>query len=146
MKRYLTIFFIAATLFSFNSKSINAQTDSENSVKITLNKILDFSKSKSYEKASGLIAYSGDDKTKYLKNVYDSSNKDELNQVKRICKKISALLDISDTHNIDKIESMKIEGLDGYKAIVSFVSGTQKLETSFEFISINQNIVLFNMN
>lgn len=146
MKRYLFSFVITTIVFLFGNVTNFSQSDAENSVKNTMNKILEFSKSKSYEKAAVLIAYSGEDQSKHFKLVFDPTNKEDLNQIKRICKKISALIDISDSYKIDKIEPKKIDAIDGYKVIVSFISGSQKLETSFEFAQINSVYVLFNMN
>ena len=97
MKRTLTLGLILLILFTSGSKMIFAQ-GAEAAVKSTLGKLFDYSKSKAYEKASALIAYNGEDRTRNQKDAFNSTNKDELNQVKRVCKKISALIDLCSKH------------------------------------------------
>ena len=96
-----SIFFVLIVLIS-RSNILLAQNESESAVKTTLTKLFDFSKSKSYEKAASYIAYEGEDKNRVGKESFNAVNKDELNQVKRVCKKISALIDLSSKHEFGK--------------------------------------------
>ncbi len=140
---YLYYGMLALLLFT----GINfSQDNSENSLKTTLDEIFSNSKAKTYEKAAVLLVYNGEDKARNGVDTFNPANADELDQVKRICKKISALLDISEQHLINKIEAVKIKGSDGYKVIVGFKSGDQTLETSFEFIKLSKGYALLNVN
>ena len=135
------------TLFLFSACGlIFPQNNDESSVRSTLKNIIDYSKSKSYDKAAVLIAYDGDDKARIGNDTFNSTNKDDMIQVKRICKKISALIDISDKYSVSKVDAAKVDGMDGYKALVIFTSGDQELETEFEFIKLAKGYALLNVN
>ena len=138
---------ILITIFFFSTCGIiYSQNNDENSVKSTLKNILDYSKAKSYDKAAVLIAYNGDDKSKIGVDTFNPADKDDMVQVKRICKKISALIDISDKYSVSKIDAVKIEDKTGYKVLVIFTSGNQELETDFEFIKLAKGYALLNVN
>jgi hypothetical protein len=110
-------------------RPVIAQNSPQGDVKNNLVKLLDYSKSKAYDKAAFLIVYDGEDKTRVQKDSFNPANKDELNEVKRKCKKISA----SGTKDI-------------YTLNVVFISGEQKLSTSFSFIKCEKGYLLSNMN
>ena len=82
--------------------NIKAQTSQE-----TLKQILDFSKAKKYVEAAALIAYDGSDETKKFKVPFNAKNENEFNSVKRICKKVKALMDISDSYEIGSAKEEK---------------------------------------
>lgn len=145
MKRTLALGLILLIVFSSGSKMIYAQ-GAEAAVKSTLNNLFDFSKAKVYEKASALIAYDGDDKSRNQKDAFDAANKDELYQVKRVCKKISALLDLSSKHEFGKFETKKDGPNENYIIEVNFISGEQKLVTAFSFIKTEKGYLLININ
>ena len=136
----ITIFFLSACGIVYS------QNNDENSVRSILKNILDYSKAKSYDKAAVLIAYNGDDKSRFGADTFNPADKDDMVQVKRICKKISALIDISDKYAVSKIETAKIEGKPGYKVLVIFTSGNQELNTDFEFIKLAKGYALLNVN
>ena len=140
-----SIFFVLFVLVS-GSNILLAQNESESVIKTTLTKIFDFSKSKSYEKASSYIAYEGEDKNRVGKESFNAINKDELTQVKRVCKKISALVDLSSKHEFGKFSIQKDGEKESYTIEVNFVSGDQKLVTSFKFIKIANGLLLTDMN
>ena len=123
-----------------------AQSNEENSVRTSLNSIMELSKGKSYTKLATLIAYKGSDKSREFKTTYDPTDKNEINEVQRIGKKIAALINLSDGYKIDKLESTKINGLPGYNITVGFSSGSQTLSTNFEFIKLPKGYVLYDMN
>lgn len=144
MKRILALG-LMLLIFSSGSKMIFAQ-GAETAVKNTLTSLFDYSKSKAYEKAAALIAYDGEDRTRVQKDAFNTANKDELNQVKRICKKISALLDLSSKHEFGKFETKKDEQDVNYIIEVNFISGEQKLVTAFSFIKTDKGYLLININ
>jgi len=145
MKRTLSIGLMILIVFAAGSKVILAQS-AETGVKSALSDLFNYSKSKSYEKASALIVYDGEDKSRNQKDSFNSADKDELNQVKRVCKKIAALLDLSSKHEFGKFESKKEGAGDNYLIEVGFISGDQKLVTTFTFIKTDKGYLLSNIN
>ena len=112
----------------------------------SLTSLFELSKAKSYEKAAALIAYDGEDKARLKKDAFNATNKEELAQVKRICKKISALIELSSKYDFGT-SSVKQEGENEIQLIeVNFISGAQKLVTEFSFIKTEKGYLLFNMN
>jgi hypothetical protein len=127
-------------------KPITAQNSPQTDIKNNLVKLLDYSKSKSYEKAALLIAYEGEDKTRVQKDSFNPANKDELTEVKRKCKKISALIELSSKYEITSFVPAASGTKDAFKLNVVFISGEQKLTTSFDFIKCDKGYLLSNMN
>jgi len=123
-----------------------AQNSPQSDIKNTIVKLLNYSKSKAYDKAALLIAYDGEDKTRILKDSFNPVNKDELTEVKRKCKKISALLDLSSNYEIGTLIVPASESKDAFTLNVVFISGEQKLTTSFNFIKSEKGYLLANMN
>ncbi|MDH7604479.1 MAG: hypothetical protein QHH13_06225 [Melioribacter sp.] len=144
MKKFLFIIFGLAILLSYSS--VYAQNSDEKIIKETLTKLLNYSKEKSFEKAASIIAYTGEDKSREYKTSFDASNKEELNQVKRICKRISALLDISSNYETGKVTVSKENNIDIYTAEVTFISGEEKLKTNFKFVKIDKGFLLLSVN
>lgn len=143
MKRLINIAILGLLITVFGAQVQNAQANDASTVKSVLKSLLDYSKSKSYDKAASLIAYEGDDKNRTNKDSFNATNKEELNQVKRICKKISALLELSNSH-----ESGEFKSLEGgvYSMQVIFISGEQKLVTTFSFEKTEKGFLLTGMN
>ncbi len=139
MKYLLQIFL----LFLF-TMTLFAQ-DSENEVKKQLNKLIELSKSKNYDKAALLIAYNGEIKERINKDSFDSTKKNELEKVKRICKKISALIDLSSKYEISNYYVDK-NNPEIHIVEITFTSGTQNLVTQFSFIRNENGFLLTNMN
>ncbi|MDF1612976.1 hypothetical protein [Stygiobacter electus] len=139
MKYLLQIFL----LFLFTMTLI-AQ-DSENEVKKQLNKLIELSKSKNYDKAALLIAYNGEIKERVNKDSFDPTKKNELEKVKRICKKISALIDLSSKYEISNYYVDK-NNPEIHIVEITFTSGTQNLVTQFSFIRNEKGFLLTNMN
>ncbi len=139
MKYLLQIFL----LFLFTMTLI-AQ-DSESEVKKQLNKLIELSKSKNYDKAALLIAYNGEIKERVNKDSFDSTKKNELEKVKRICKKISALIDLSSKYEISNYYVDK-NNPEIHIVEITFTSGTQNLVTQFSFIRNENGFLLTNMN
>lgn len=146
MKSKLSFLLLGYFVLLLMSELNYSQSNRENSVDYVLKNLFDYSINKSYDKAALLIAYNGDDKSRNGTDTFNPADINELDQVKRICKKISALIDISEQHSINKIEAVKIKGVDGYRAVVGFKSGNQTLETVFEFIKLLNGYALLNIN
>lgn len=134
---------ITGILFTFILGTINAQDFSD--VKAKLNNLLELSKAKSYDKAASLIAYQGDDKARE-NTAFDATKKDELEKVKRICKKISALIDLSSKYDVGEVKNTSTETATSFNVEVTFTSGTQKLATLFTFTKTDKGLLLTNMN
>lgn len=144
MKRVLYfILFISLTLMR---SSDFAQKTEESIVKEIVVKLFSYCKEKSFDNAAKLIAYTGEDKNREFKTSYNSNNKDELNQVKRICKKISALLELSNKYEFGKFYVTKEGNLDIYCAEIIFISGEEKLTTTFKFTKTPAGYLLINLN
>lgn len=125
-----------------NAEDNIAQDSADGIIKDVLTKLLTYSKNKSYEKAASLIAYSGEDKNRELISPFDPANKEELNQVKRVCKKISAILDLSSKYELGEIEKSNESGKEVATVKVDFVSGDQKLTTVFRFIKTDTGFLI----
>ncbi|MCX7874691.1 MAG: hypothetical protein N2321_00845 [Melioribacteraceae bacterium] len=134
--KFTLILLVTINLFAQNNES---------EVKTQLNKLIELSKAKNYEKASLLIAYNGDDKERINKDNFDPSKKDELEKVKRIAKKISALIDLSSKYEITNFLIDKSNPEINIVEI-TFTSGTQNLVTQFSFIKTEKGYLLTNMN
>lgn len=117
-----------------------------NDVKSNLKNLFELSKAKSFDKAATLIAYEGEDKTRIQKESFNSANKDEIAQVRRICKKISALIELSSKYEFGEPITKKDSDKEIQTIEVSFVSGDQKLATEFSFVKTEKGYLLFNMN
>lgn len=140
---------VSLVMFSFMILLLDlnyAQNSEETAVKETLTRLLNYSKEKSFDNASKLIAYIGDDKNREFKTPFDPSKKEELNQVKRICKKISALLDLSSKYEFGKISIINEENQKTYNAEVVFISGEERLITTFKFVKTSTGYLLINLN
>lgn len=131
------------TIFALTT--IKAQNADE-LVKANLTTLFELSKTKAYDKAALLIAYNGEEKARVQVDSFNPANKEELNQVKRICKKISALLDLSSKHEMGKIKLEEVNGVSVNNIDVSFISGDQKLITSFSFVKTEKGYLLSDMN
>lgn len=143
MKRFCFLIGIF-TILTFSV--LNAQNSEERIIKNNISKLLSFSKEKSYENAAKLIVYKGEDKERELKASFNANNADELNYVKRICKKMAALLELSSKYEFGKFSTSKENDLPVYNQDVIFISGEEKLTTVFKFIRTEQGYLLLEMN
>ncbi|MFA3782409.1 hypothetical protein ABRY23_05020 [Melioribacteraceae bacterium 4301-Me] len=133
-------------IFTIIITSSVIEAQDENLIKNSLNTIFTLSITKNYEKAAEFIAYSGSDSSRYWTDTYKSSDKEELNQVKRICKKIAALNEISDKYKVTSITTKKINNVTVYSVGVNFISGQQQLKTELDFIKLGNKYILTEMN
>lgn len=146
MKNSFKILMTGLMILAFGI-SITAQNLSpEKAAASALIKLFDFSKARNYDKAAGLIAYTGNDKARYMVSKFSAANKEELDQVRRVCKKISALLEISQKYEMGAFVLSEEGGKQIYTSDVIFISGEQKLHTTFKMIKIGFDFCLMDMN
>jgi hypothetical protein len=146
MKNQIKYVLMVLMLVIIALRPVIAQNSPQVEIKNNLVKLLDYSKSKAYDKAAFLIVYDGEDKTRVQKDSFNPANKDELNEVKRKCKKISALIELSSKYEIGDFIPAPSGTKDVYTLNVVFISGDQKLSTSFSFIKCEKGYLLSNMN
>ena len=124
-----------------------AQTENKNElIKSSVNKLFEECKNGNYQKAAVLIAYSGKDAQRDLKESYNYKNSKEAAKVKRIAKKIKAFLDISDKFTFGNIKIQENEGVTSYTVEVLFISGSQELKTLFTFTGSGDKLLLADLN
>lgn len=138
MKNIKSLSVFILFLFLFNLTSF---AQDKKDIKSVLKNIIELSKEKKYDEAAKLIAYSADDKKKDYKTV-TAANKDQMNYVKRVVKRISALSEVSSSFNIGDIKQEKIGTIDYQSVTVDFISGTQKISSGFRFITLNGALLL----
>jgi hypothetical protein len=130
-------------LFLIFGSFIFAQTDSEKDViKNTFAKIVEISKQKDISPATGLLAYSGDNKTRDLKTPLNFADTEDNNSARRLLKKIKAFFDISDSYSVVNIQTKNINDVITYVLTVNFKSGAQNLTSNFVFVKIDNKFLL----
>lgn len=110
-------------------------------VKSVMGTIIEMSKSKNYDAAAKYIAYRPDDKKMEYKTPV-LGNKEQMNYIKRLLKRIGALADVSASYNIGAVTPQDVSGIKFEKVSVDFISGSQKLNSSFLFINIQGSYLL----
>ena len=121
--------------------SLIAQTD-ESSIKAALANLFSYSKSNAFDKAALLIAYDGENKERINKDSFDPQKQNELDLVKRRCKKISALLNLSTKYELGQIIKKEENDKVIFSVEVNFISGEQKLTESYNFIKTDKGFLL----
>ncbi|MEG8947779.1 hypothetical protein [Rosettibacter firmus] len=139
---FITLLLIMSLVFKISF----AQSSEEKLIKETIINLLNFSKDKSFEKAAKLIAYTGEDKTREYKTSFNPVVAEELNQVKRICKKISALMQVSTNYEFGKVDITKENNMNIYNAELIFKSNEEKLITKFRFVKTESGYLLLSVN
>lgn len=112
----------------------------------TVDDLFSLSKNKEYETVCNLIAFTGDDQSRKYKSSLNPKSKSELDQAKRIAKKIKAYIDISDSHKILRSSSGTIDETEIQTVVVGFKSGNQQLEIPFKFIKIKDGFLLIDID
>ena len=131
-------------ILSFNFLSAQPAGDAEQ-IKSTLTKIFEMSKADNYDACAAYIIYSGDDKKREFVDTYNIKDRSEAKDVKRICKKIKALLDITDKYNFTTLTTEKADGRDIFVQMIDFKSSGQQLSTKFEFIKVGDKYLLLSV-
>ena len=119
-----------------------AAQNSEAEVKAQTAKIFELCKNNDFKSVGKLFAYHGKDATRNLKSSYNFENSDEQKEIKRICKKISSYLKISDKYEFSEYSEKEESGVTNYIQKVLFSSGNQKIATSFVFIKVSEVLLL----
>jgi hypothetical protein len=131
---------------SFFISVISAQPNKEaDEIKNTLTVIFDLSKADDFESTAKYIVYSGDDKGRKFVDTYNYKERREAKDVKRIAKKIKALLDITDKYNFIDFKSETRDANKVYIQMVNFESSGQQLTTKFEFLKVGDKYLLLNV-
>lgn len=129
---------IILTLFILMGNIIAQPEITEADLKSALSTIIDQSVKEDFAKAANLMLFDG---TKE-KRAFNSADISEMKTVKRLCKKIKAYIDLSDSYEYNKYTPTNIDGLPGSILDVSFKSGDQKLNISFSFVKLSGKILL----
>ncbi|MDZ7764893.1 MAG: hypothetical protein U5K00_10750 [Melioribacteraceae bacterium] len=124
--------------------SINAQ-ESE-ALSKTVGELFAFSKNKNYQAVCSLIAFSGENSSRKYKSSLNPKSKSELDQGKRIAKKIKAYLDISDSHKILRSSSETVDETQLQTLVIAFTSGSQQLKIPFKFVKVEDKFLLVDID
>ncbi|MGK9477673.1 hypothetical protein [Melioribacter sp. OK-6-Me] len=136
---------VLMTVFVIPQKNI-VPPQEENKIHNTVEELFKLSKQKNYERAAALIVYNGEDSNRKLKSVLNPNNEDELNTARRICKKISALLNVSEKYTIKEIVDDNMQDNKITKVTVSFLNAGQELLVTLKFIKLPSGYALLEMN
>jgi hypothetical protein len=139
-KKLLTLVF----LFLLVGVSFSQVTEEE--AKKSTDLFFSYCKVNDFQNSAKLLAYYGADKLRLYKDFYNPNNPDELKEVKRICKKVTATLLISDSFSFGKIENKEVNGVKLQSLEVQFLSGTQKIKRKILFIKIDKTAAIFDYN
>lgn len=138
MNRFLNIVVI---IFLFTG-ILFAQTAEQDSIKSIINKLFEYSKTENYSRVASLIAYDGNDQTRYLSSSMNIQDAKEESKVKRIVKRIKAMLDISDSFSFGEFSTKPDPKFKITRIEVLFKSGDQELKTMFSFVQNSQKYLL----
>lgn len=122
--------------------SISLTAQENDGLSSTVDDLFSFSKNKNYEAICDLIVFTGDDPSREYKSSLNPKSKSELDQAKRIAKKVKAYLDISDSHEILRSSSETVDETEIQTVVVGFKSGNQQLEIPFKFVNIGNKYLL----
>ena len=117
-----------------------AQSDAQ--VTAVVKELFNYSQNENYTEAAGFIAYQGSDNSRNLSDPYDNKDKNELKQVARICKKIKAFIDLSDSYEFGRFDSDTEEGRKIFSKEVLFKNEGQTLSTIFYFVPSEKGLLL----
>jgi hypothetical protein len=135
---------ILLIFFSFVSFAQNETT--EETVSSAIENLFSVSKSKDYKEACSLIAFTGNDASKYYLVPLNPKVTYDLEKAERIAKKIKAYLDISDSYEIKSVSSHEENEHKFIDVVVGFKSGKQTLDIDFKFVEVNNNLLLVSVD
>ena len=119
---------------------------SEAKAKKTVENFFTLCKKSDYKNASNLLAYNGKDKARIYKDFFNPNNPDEFKEVKRVCKKVTATLLISDSYSFGKFRDRTIDKKKFKSLDVIFLSGKQKVKQKVLLIDINGKTAIYDFN
>jgi len=140
--KILFFLFLAASIYTLEAQTIGREESAKNTV-LTL---LQLSENEKFEEAAYYIAYKGNEKERVDNDTYNYKVSDEAKKVRRICKKINALLNISDSHEFGNFYTRKRSGKINYVFDLFFISGEQKIRVEFSFIDFNNRLILIDLD
>ncbi|MDA3862034.1 MAG: hypothetical protein PF445_12500 [Melioribacteraceae bacterium] len=141
----LKIVIITLILLIFGTNFSLAQVTVDEAKKAT-ESFFTLCKKNDFKNSAKILAYSGADKSRLYKDIYNANNPDEFKEVKRICKKVNATLLISDSYSFGKFRDRTIDGKKLQSLDVQFLSGSQKIRRKILFIKIKGVATIFDYN
>ncbi|MBN1637381.1 MAG: hypothetical protein JW866_00315 [Ignavibacteriales bacterium] len=139
-KLFLILSYFLFTSFLFSNVNCSGSNQvQEEKIKTMVNKFLDYCDKKDYQSASRYLLYNGEVVNRKYKEIFNYSNVDEKKEVDRICKKVNAMLIISDSYTNGSISQETKEGISWSVLEVFFKSGEQVLRQSFYVLEISEN-------
>ena len=145
MKRSFLILTVAIFSLLFVGSTSFAQI-SEAEAKKSIENFFALCKKSDFKNASNSLAYSGKDKSRIYKDFFNPNNPDEFKEVKRVCKKVTATLLISDSYSFGKFRDKTIDGKKFKSLDVVFLSGEQKVKQKVLLLEINGKAAIFDYN
>jgi len=142
VSKILFFLFLTASLSTLEAQTISKEELAGN----TVLKLLQLSEKEKFEDAANLIAYKGKEKERVDNDIYNYKVSDEAKKVRRICKKINALLSISDSHEFGSFNTKKISGKNIYIFDLFFISGGQKIRVEFSFVDFKNKLILIDLD
>ncbi len=143
MKKYISI---SVILLAFiGSNAINAQIDKQSAINVA-NQLFNSCKKNNYRSTADILAYHGSDETRLFKDTYNYSNPQEAAEVKRFCKRMKAMIEISDSYEFGSFRSRKMHGHEVKSLDVIFKSGNQKIKNKLIFIAIKGKPVIYRLD
>lgn len=143
MKKLISVLGISIVVFGLNSSFGQVN---EESAKEIANKLFNMCLKENYSSASNLLAYHGSDESRLYKDTYTYSNSTEAAEVKRLCNRIKAMIEISDSYDFGSFRNRKSNGKQVQSLDIIFKSGNQKIKNKLTFISINGSAVVLNLD
>ncbi|MCK5456362.1 MAG: hypothetical protein KAI45_04490 [Melioribacteraceae bacterium] len=145
MKKNVFILITIILSLLFVSTSLFAQIN-EAKAKATVENFFTLCKKSDFKNASNLLAYNGKDKSRIYKDFFNPNNPDEFKEVKRVCKKVTATLLISDSYSFGKFRDRTIDKKKFKSLDVIFLSGKQKVKQKVLLIDVNGKTAIYDFN
>ncbi len=136
------------SIITFFSASIvwSQSVNTSDQLKAAVDNLFEICKSENMDAAAKHIVYTGKDEKRHMTGLYNINDRKETSKVKRIMKKVTAFLKISDKHEFGKHNSTTENERAINSIEVLFISGNQELTTTFSFVEINGKLLLADIN
>lgn len=126
--------------------SLYAQNDDFVKIESNLKVLFDNCQNDKFDEAATLLVYNGEDTKRKYKDSFDLSSRKEKREVKRTCRKIKALLDVSSSYNTSEKSVETNNKMEFYIIKVDFKSGSQNITTAFSFVKVGDKFLLAEIN
>ena len=137
---------ILTLIFILFLTSISFSQVTEEEAKKSTELFFSLCKKNDYPNAAKLLAYYGSDKLRLYSDFYNPNNPDELKEIKRICKKVTATLLISDSFSFGEFKDKIVNGVKLKSLDIQFLSGSQKIKRKIFFLQIDKKSAIFDYN